>query len=148
MEINPYQAGYEVPDEETFGPERLYGGIGRAGYFLGYIAISFGESFLSMAAFSVTEPLDQGAETLIMLITGVATIAISWYRMTNQGCSGWWGVASIIPLINVFVFIRCVVYPEGYADHRTMDTAGKIIGGLLALFLVLIVAMVVLIPWA
>lgn len=144
VNINPYQASYEFPDEAILGPERLCGGISRTGYFLSYIAIWLGESFLNFAAMRIAGPLAINLGTPIMLIASCGTSVISWYRMINQGNSGWWGVVSIVPVVNFFVFLRCVIYPEGYANHRTLDTAGKIIGGLILLFILLLVATVLL----
>ena len=61
-------------------------------------------------------------------------------RMVNTGYSPWWCVAIIVPILNILVVIRCIACPEGYADHRTLDTAGKVIVGLFfAMFALLII---------
>ena len=46
-----------------------------------------------------------------------------------------------VPLLNIIVAVRCVAAPEGYADHKTLDTTGKIIVGIvIALIALLILA--------
>lgn len=135
-EQNPYQTTIEIA-EDSYSPAGMrYGGIGRLAFALGYFGITAMQWILAAVAYSVTEAGVVAVDVPLALIAGVATIALSWYRMINQGSSGFWGFATIIPLVNLFVFLRCMVCPEGYADTKTLDTAGKVIG--LVLFIMLL----------
>ena len=54
---------------------------------------------------------------------------------------GLWVLGMFVPLLNIIVAVRCVAAPEGYADHKTLDTTGKIIVGIvIALIALLILA--------
>jgi len=48
-----------------------------------------------------------------------------------------------VPILNIVVGIRLIAAPEGYAVHKTLDTPGKVIVGLLIGALLLFVAFVV-----
>lgn len=137
-EQNPYQTTIEISEDSYAAGGMRYGGIGRLAFALGYFGITVMQWILAAVAYSVTEAGVVAVDVPLALIAGVATIALSWYRMINQGSSGFWGTATIIPLVNLLVFLRCMVYPEGYADTKTLDTAGKVIG--LVLFIVLLIA--------
>ena len=65
-------------------------------------------------------------------------------RLQNQGHSGWWVLGLIVPILNIAVSVKCIAAPEGYADHKTLDTSGKIVVGLLLAAIVLTVAAIAL----
>ena len=50
----------------------------------------------------------------------------------------------IVPIVNILVGVRYIACPEGYADHQTLDTAGKVIVGLFFAMIALVVLIVVL----
>lgn len=50
----------------------------------------------------------------------------------------------MVPLLNIFVGIRCIAYPEGYEDHKTLDTPAKVIIGIFVGLLVLVILVAVL----
>ena len=72
---------------------------------------------------SVTEP------GLLELLTLLAALAAALYlmvlRFRNQGATGWWVLAAFVPFFNVYIGVRALAYPEGYADRRRLDLAGK-----------------------
>jgi uncharacterized membrane protein YhaH (DUF805 family) len=61
-----------------------------------------------------------------VLITG-ALIIITVLRLHNMGTSGWWSLLIFIPVVNIFLDLRCLAYPEGYSDHRRLDSAARVI---------------------
>lgn len=127
-ELNPYQTTLEIAEDSMTTGRLNYGGIGRLVFVLGYFGITAMQWILAEVAYSFADAGVIAVDVPLALIAGVATIALSWYRMINQGSSGFWAFATIIPLVNLFVFLRCMVCPEGYADTKTLDTAGKVIG--------------------
>ncbi|MEO9593075.1 hypothetical protein [Rhodopirellula bahusiensis] len=142
-EQNPYQTTIEIAEDSYATGGMRYGGIGRLAFALGYFGITAVQWILAEVAYSVSNAGMVSVEIPLALIAGVATIALSWYRMINQGSSGFWAFATIIPLINLFVFLRCMVCPEGYADTKTLDTAGKVIGLVLFAMVLGIVGLIV-----
>ena len=59
----------------------------------------------------------------LAVIIVVSFLFIQWIaavlRMKNIGHNKWWGTLILIPLVNCFVFIYCLIAPEGYADRET-----------------------------
>lgn len=108
-----------------------YPGIGRLVYFGCVMVLSIVNVVLQQTL--ATTP---GQSLLISL--GVLPIAIVFVvlRLRNLAMSGWWALLMFIPLVNILLALRCLVYPPGYGDHRTMDAPAKIIVGvILGLFL-------------
>ncbi|MEM8912792.1 MAG: hypothetical protein AAGC97_13580, partial [Planctomycetota bacterium] len=50
------------------------------------------------------------------------------FRLINQGANGWFALLAAVPIANLYVWLRCLVCPEGYAEHRTLDFVGKVAG--------------------
>ena len=103
-----------------------------------------GYSFLAFIVFSVlfrvVAESGMGATGLgrIILVTRIMLIAwigsmifITVQRLKNIGNSGWWSVLLFVPLANIFLGLRCLVCPAGYADNKRLDRAGKIMTGFL-----------------
>jgi uncharacterized membrane protein YhaH (DUF805 family) len=139
---NPYQSPLDdtlaVPLDESL---REYGGIGRLAY-LGY-------SFLVGVGTNVLAAAGAGTEAgpAILVIAVIGSIALSLYvvvqRLKNMGYSGWWSLLIFVPLANIFVGLRCLICPQGYADTKKLDTAGKVVTGIVVvLFLLFVLALV------
>jgi len=128
---NPYQATHELGQAPSYsGHSHSYRGIGRLVYFFGAMGISFAQNGLVFAIVATSgEQAGAVAAIPVMLLALAGTITVASLRMINQGSSGWWGIGITVPLLNIFVGLRCLICPEGYADHQTLDTAGKVIGG-------------------
>jgi len=138
--LNPFAAPTTLDAANPAALQRSYGGIGRLAYF--------GLTFLAGIVYNVVLLVLGmiGAEAAVFLLIPLVLVyfgALLWIiaqRMVNTGYSPWWCVAIIVPILNILVVIRCIACPEGYADHRTLDTAGKIIVGLFfAMFALLII---------
>ena len=144
--LNPFAATKTPEAANPVALQKSYGGIGRSAYG--------GLIFLVGIAGTVMHNLDLmlnliGPEATLLLFIPVALIefgAILWItaqRITNTGYSRWWCVAIAVPFLNILLAFRLIACPEGYADHRTLDTAGKIMVGLFlamfALFVIIIV---------
>ena len=144
--LNPFAATKTPEAANPVALQKSYGGIGRSAYG--------GLIFLVGIAGTVMHNLDLmlnliGPEATLLLFIPVALIefgAILWItaqRITNTGYSRWWCVVIVMPwsiivipfaiiaiALNVILILRCIACPEGYADHRKLDTAGKIAIGL------------------
>ncbi|WP_152052635.1 hypothetical protein [Tautonia marina] len=138
---------YEAPRAELAAPPpaegKTYGGIGRGLYlglgFLSWVALGVLLEGLSVAW---PEVYDQGS-LIIMAAQIAGMICLSGLRIRNMGQSFWWGLALIVPVYGLIVLIRCLAYPEGWSDHRTLDTPGKIIGSLIAAVIILPLVLII-----
>jgi len=77
------------------------------------------------------------AALLILFPAIVGGIALAYQRCKNIGMNPWWSLGIMVPFLNIFVGLRCLAYPEGYEDHKTLDTPAKVILGILVTLLVL-----------
>ena len=101
--------------------ERSYGGIRRLAYVACLVVIGMVVAWVD----SVTRPgLLQLLGLLVALAAGLYLLVL---RFRNQGATGWWALAALVPLVNFYVCIRALAYPEGYADHRKLDRAAKVV---------------------
>jgi uncharacterized membrane protein YhaH (DUF805 family) len=139
-DVNPFQAPAVTEVAGDFVPSRDYGGIGRMQYFGFSFAIGLVNNIIQMLL------INAGVEAavIIMVIIGFAVgMYLAVLRLKNLGYSGWWALGMIVPLLNIVVALRCLAAPEGYADHKTLDTPGKVIIGIfLAIFVLVIAAFV------
>lgn len=145
-EYNPFAAPSEFGDVAAADiPLRQYGGIRRLPYF-GY---SFLVNIVTqvMQGLAVTSDM-AGLAYAAIPISVVAAICLAWQRCKNIGMNPWWCLGIIVPLVNIFVGLRCTAYPEGYEDHKTLDGPAKIIIGLFVGAIVLtIIAVVALVAF-
>ncbi len=154
--VNPYAATAST-GTAAMSPQRSYGGIGRLAYF--------GYSFLAGVIYNIAlfvvvgaaaaagggggAPGAAGGGALLLMIPVllIYIAALMWIvaqRMINTGYSPWWCVGMFVPILNILVAVRCIACPEGYADHGTLDTAGKVIIGIFFAALALGVVAVIL----
>lgn len=141
---NPYAA----PTSDTLAlpgdlEQRTYGGIGRLAFFGVSFLLSFVNNLASRAILGAGIS-EAGFWALVALSIGLGLVPIV-LRLKNIGYSPWWCLLAFIPLINLLLLIRCIVCPEGYADHKKLDTIGKI---LTAIAIILFLAFVALLTTA
>lgn len=118
-----------------------YGGIRQ----LQYLGIYFGIFIANVVVIAVisaggnSDALEGGVTVLFAFIYAIPT----FFRLKNTGSNPWWSVASVIPLIGLFIGIRCLIYQEGYEATKKLDTAGKtvswVIAGIFVLFILCII---------
>lgn len=111
---NPFSPPYEQLFLEE-APPRSYGGIGRTAY-----------AFLILASALVSMVLGAAFVRSQLLFVPIAVFVlfkglITLLRLKNLGYSGVWVFAFLVPVLNVVVWVRCLVAPEGYADDRRLD---------------------------
>ena len=75
-----------------------------------------------------------GAIMIVILVLGLGVMAGSFYtayqRVKNLGMSGLALLWTLVPIMNMWIGWRMFACPAGYEDHRTLDTAGKVISGI------------------
>jgi len=115
-----------------------YGGIGRLGYILGVFGIGFLQGIIE-----VTSREDPSISAVLSLIVFVVVFGLAVSRLNNIGMSGWWSLLMLIPVVGLYVLIKCIVCPEGYEHTKKLDTAGKVLAGLFLAFIILVVISVI-----
>jgi len=138
---NPYESPVATADDYPLPVEKEYGGIGRLAYVGGSIGIGILQNILQVVAAQAEQAL---ALILIFIASIAGTLVLAAYRLKNIGSSPWWCLGLLVPLLNILIGLRCLLCPEGYADTKKLDTAGKIGAGIiLGLFVLLIVFVIV-----
>ena len=147
-EYNPFSAppAFDDPASEV-AAQRVYGGIGRLAYFGLSILISIVSNAVTLLIANLVTP-DQ-TTTLIVggvvaLLNLIASVTVTVLRLKNLGMNGFWVLGLIVPILNLVIAVRLIAAPEGYADHKTLDTAGKwIVGIFIGLFVLALVMIAV-----
>lgn len=112
-----------------------YPGIGRLAYFLS----SMGFTLVFYALIFVIIFAALGADSGAGMAIGIVLVSLLFFagflflavkRITNLGMSGWALLWGLVPFMNVWIHWRMMACPAGYENHRTLDTAGKVITGL------------------
>jgi hypothetical protein len=60
-------------------------------------------------------------------------------RLLQVGYSPWFAFLVILPGANLWIGFLCLIAPAGYAQHRRLDRAGRIVAGLCLLGVVLLI---------
>ncbi len=116
-----------------------YEGIRRTGYFFGMLGVAIVHGIFNAAAQG-----ELGLASLGLIITCALSFILVVNRLKNIGMSGLWSLLILVPLANLFIGVKCAMCPEGYQDTKKLDTAGKIIAGILIGLVVLSVVSIVI----
>lgn len=143
-EYNPFSAppAFDDPASEI-AAQRVYGGIGRLAYFGLSILIGIVSNVATSVVSSLVTP-DQTpaliAVVVVALLNLTASVTVIVLRLKNLGMNGFWVLGLIVPILNLVIAVRLIAAPEGYADHKTLDTPGKwIVGIFIGLFVLALV---------
>ncbi len=119
-----------------------YPGYGRLRYFLTsliitavFYAVLFVVVIAAFRSLGVSESVSAAAGIgifLLALFMTVVSLYVAYQRVKNLGMSGWALLWTIVPFINIWMAWRMVACPPGYEDHRTLDMAAKVISGIAA----------------
>lgn len=150
---NPYLLSER--NQNTLGTEIAYTGSGYTGYgrlryFLTIMLMTIVSYAVAFAVLFVilsnTKSSGSGSMVvsglvmvILMCVFGFASLYIGVQRVRNLGMSGWAILWTFVPIMNLWIGWRMMACPEGYEDHRTLDTAAKVITGVWIGFLVLAV---------
>lgn len=126
------QSVYSAPEAELATVDAgEYPGLDRLQYFLYSMGIGIANMVLTMML------MDSPLSMVVMLAAIGASVWIIVQRLHNVGMNGWWTLAFIVPLLNIYVGLVCLAFPPGYKTHRTFDTAAKVLIGLFIAFMLL-----------
>lgn len=141
---NPYAAPLAAPMAPPEKPDGManfkgnYGGIGRGVYIGGQFLIF---SLLALLGSAATNSSNSGDILFTVAIVLIPPL-FAQSRLKNIGMNPLWCLIMLIPIVGVLIHLRCLILPEGFADTKKMDTAGKVIMGILvALLLAFVVIM-------
>jgi uncharacterized membrane protein YhaH (DUF805 family) len=150
-EYNPFSApppfddpAFDDPASEV-AAQRVYGGIGRLAYFGLSILIGIASNVLTSIIVGLSTPgqsqsVGLVAVAVVGLLNLTASVTVIVLRLKNLGMNGFWVLGLIVPILNLVIAVRLVAAPEGYADHKTLDTPGKwIVGIFIGLFVLALV---------
>lgn len=147
-EYNPFSAPPTFDDQASeVAAQRVYGGIGRLAYFGLSILIGIVSNVVTSLIVSLITP-DQTATLIVVVVVGLlnftASVTVIVLRLKNLGMNGFWVLGLIVPILNLVIAVRLIAAPEGYADHKTLDTPGKwIVGIFIGLFVLALVMIAV-----
>lgn len=136
-EYNPFLAPptFEETPAADFVPNKEYPGIGRLAYF-GW-SVLFGIAFQLLLFIVDQAGLINSPESAIaiggglLLLNFICSVTIIVLRLQNMGMNGFWVLGLIVPILNLVIAVRLIAAPAGYADHKQLDTPGKILVGLM-----------------
>lgn len=118
---NPYASPQQpvVVADAALSLPRQYGGIGRLSFLGLWIGLTLVNVLIVLFA-----PSDLAG--LLGPVVGIAAFALTYFQLVNIGMNPWWCLALVVPILNLLLFIRCLVMPEGYADTKEFDAVGKV----------------------
>ncbi len=120
-EPNLYEApAASISELET---DLSYGGLNRI-YFV--LCLVGGVIALVLFGFVVAQFNISGFSLFLPIFTFAGLIVAMGFRFKNQGASPWLSLLVLVPLANAYVFGRCLVCPEGFADSGRLDTPGRV----------------------
>ncbi|RMF86877.1 MAG: hypothetical protein D6741_21325 [Planctomycetota bacterium] len=117
--------------------------MGRLQYFLTMLGAAFGIIFVAGLIGSMTPNpavVAIGAQILIVLVQ----LVLMAQRLQNIGWSPALAFLSLVPVAGAVIGLALLILPEGYADTKRLDTAGKIVLGLVLGFIGLMLLVIVL----
>jgi uncharacterized membrane protein YhaH (DUF805 family) len=104
--------------------QKHYGGVRRLGYFLGMLGGGVLYEVCNMAAGDAPDVASVGS-----IIALVISFILAVNRLRNIGMGGWAAILFFIPLMNVYIGIKCLICQEGYEDVKKLDATGRMIVG-------------------
>jgi len=130
--VNPYATPTAHPASTgnfNTDPAIEYGGIRRLAYFLRLLLLFVALIAVMAAGFAFSSGGEPSLIVIILVMLGFAVLAIRFavQRVRNIGLNGWWVLLMFVPIVSNFFSIALLACPEGYADHKKMDTIGIVL---------------------
>jgi hypothetical protein len=126
---NPYTPPRtNTPLSESI-PVVKYEGIGR----LAFVGAAFAILLVGSLFSAVTD-----GSPIAGILAGLVMMIPASSRLKNIGRNPAWCLLLLVPLLGLFVTVPCFLLPPGYQQHRRLDLAAKIIGGIFVALLVLV----------
>ncbi len=99
-----------------------YGGIDRPGCFLGMLGLLLACTVLYGAVHA-----NLGIILLSQIVATPIALSIVGGRLHNIGVNSRLALLTFVPVANLFIAAKCILYPEGYYKTRKLDIIGKLI---------------------
>jgi uncharacterized membrane protein YhaH (DUF805 family) len=135
---NPYESGKADSEESPLNKNLDWIGFGRGLYFICCILLGLASTLLP----PLVAPLAKGYEQFLIAIPILFIVISIWLlvkRLNNLGMTGWWVLASFVPIMNLWISYRVCVCPPGYAFHKKLDGIGIFLAILYWLGIVLLI---------
>lgn len=100
-----------------------YGGISRLGFVVSYFLALVGLVLL----FKMGPQILLQAWPITIPLALLLVLALFWYRLKNIGYNPAWSLIIFVPLLGQIMGAYCIFAPEGYAEHKELDLAGKLL---------------------
>jgi hypothetical protein len=136
---NPYavtERTRNALDDTRYSAPLEYPGYGRLRYFLSiFVTMIVFYAILIAVVFAMFSSKAGGGAAIIgmvviVLLMVAGSIYIALQRLKNLGMSGWAMLWTLVPFMNLWIGWRMLACPAGYEEHRTLDTAAKVITGI------------------
>jgi hypothetical protein len=115
-------------------------GIGRLAYVGGHALLAIGTALLWH---SCDIPGIGLIALALILAASILSCMLMLLRLDNIGMERWWVFIALIPLIGLYVTVLCVAAPEGYRDHKQLDTVGGAIVAAIAALVTIVIALII-----
>ena len=119
MDVRP-SAQHLCPRCSTRVRRAHYPGIGRVALVVSWLGLMLVEGILLHPVFHV---IPDGLKPIALLSAFLIPLP---FRLRNMGASPLWCLLVFVPIANIVLIFRCVVCPQGYAETRELDRAGRI----------------------
>ncbi len=121
-ESNLYQTP-EAPIIETEGDASCCG-LNRTMFVLAIIGV-----FILIVLSALLTPVFKENQIIryLPLVCFAGLVVAMGFRFKNQGSNPWLCLLALIPIVNLYIFGRCLVCPKGFADTKQLDGPGKVI---------------------
>lgn len=127
MSDDPYQPPHHQPDSESGTIPPRSGGIRRLPYWITFIVLI--SAFLALVQAGRIDAYPNYG----MSVFWIANMIPASLRFKNIGMNPWLSLLMIVPLLNIFVIFRCLIFQENYQTKRKLDSTGKILVGVVIL---------------
>jgi hypothetical protein len=103
-------------------------GIRRKAYLLWFLLIIAMFPIINVVAGAVPRILGEDSFvgliilllcSFIYIVLPISPIIPSYYRLKNIGMNPWWCLLCLIPLANLFIYVRCAILKENSANARS-----------------------------
>jgi len=89
-----------------------FGGLNRRHFALSVVGVFI---ILVIASAATNGSDGQGFLGVLLLLVPV------YYRLKNTGMNPWWCLGSLVPIVNLYIWFRCFLFPEGYSKTKKLD---------------------------
>jgi len=117
------------------------GGLRRLPYFLLVIGLYVVQ--LALTVILAKSGVDS-VEGLISIAGIGGNLVLAGLRLKNIGGNPWWCLLLFVPFANIYIMVKCLAFQEGYEFEGRLDSAGRLIVGLVLGSFVLLIVLAVL----